>query len=64
MSLQTIRKTHLVPAKRYGRIRYTGTKDKPRIGTIVGSHGGYLRIRLDGDKQIGTYHPTWMIEYL
>jgi len=33
-------------------------------GTIIGSRGGDLRIRLDGDKHPGNYHPTWELDYL
>ena len=32
-------------------------------GTITGADGGYLRIRLDGEKHSKRYHPTWNIQY-
>lgn len=54
-----IRNHYNVPAKRGGRVRYNG---KP--GVITGTRGQYLRIRLDGEKRAGNYHPTWRIEYL
>jgi len=54
-----IRRTYQVPAKRGGRIKYKG-----KLGTITGSRGGYLRIRLDGESWINSYHPTFAIEYL
>ena len=65
MSIDCIRKLRQVPAKIRGRVRYMGSADGvPREGTIVGARGGYLQIRLDGDKWAGTYHPTWKLEYL
>ena len=63
MSMQSIRDRYGVPAKRGGRIRYTAN-GAPHDGTIVASRGDHLRIRLDGLKWIGNYHPTWEIEYL
>lgn len=59
-----IRRTYGVPAKRGGRVRYTGGLKGPRFGTIRSARGGYLRIQLDGDKWTGNYHPTWELEYL
>jgi len=58
MGFEDISKVYRVPAKMNGRIKY---KSKP--GTIVGNTGAYLRIRLDGEMDIKTYHPTWEIEY-
>jgi hypothetical protein len=54
-----IRAAYGVPAKRGGRIQYRG-----QLGTITGADGGYLRIRLDGEKRSKRFHPTWLIEYL
>lgn len=60
-----IRESRRVPAKVGGRVRYTGAEDgQPRDGTIVGGRGGYVQIRLDGEKHAGSYHPTWKLEYL
>lgn len=57
-----IRKAYGVPAKRGVRVRLThGT---PKLGTITGSAGPHLRIRMDGDDYSGIYHPTWELEYL
>lgn len=65
MSIAQIRESRNVPAKRGGRVRYTGSADgAPRDGVIVGGRNGYLQIRLDGDKHAGNYHPTWKLEYL
>ena len=62
MSMQYIRKYYGVPAKRGGRIVYTGGY-LPREGTIVGSIGAHLKLRLDGDNKASAFHPTWEIEY-
>lgn len=59
-----IRESRQVPAKRGGRVRYTGGQDGPRFGTIKSARGGYLMILLDGDKFARTFHPTWELEYL
>jgi len=58
MSIEYIRKTYNVPAKIGGRIEY-----KSRPGTIVGACSGYLKIILDGETEINSYHPTWEMEY-
>jgi hypothetical protein len=63
--MKLVRKFYRVPAKRGGRVRYTGEgKDKPELGTITGSDGAHLRIRLDGRKISLIFHPTWEMEYL
>lgn len=53
-----IRRHYGVPAKRFGRVMF---QNKP--GTITGSRGAYLLIRLDGESHSGKYHPTWKIKY-
>ena len=53
-----IRDHYGVPAKRGGIVWAKGKR-----GVIVGSQGSYLRVRLDGDTHIGTWHPTWRIDY-
>jgi hypothetical protein len=63
MSIEWVRKTYRVPAKRGGRIEYTGEKE-PQLGTICGASGGHLSIRLDGCKHTMPFHPTWEIRYL
>jgi len=63
MSLQYIRDTYGVPAKRGGRVEYTPNGNRTR-GTITGSSGQYLRVRLDGSKHSGRFHPTWEMRYL
>lgn len=64
MSMAQVRQSRGVPAKRGGRVLYTGGKDGPRYGTIKSARGGYLMILLDGDKFPQTFHPTWKLEYL
>ena len=65
MSMDKIRRYYGVPAKRGARVRYTGEgADKPEFGTITGTNGAHLRIRLDGQKISYLFHPTWQIEYL
>jgi|JI8StandDraft_1071087.scaffolds.fasta_scaffold248454_3 hypothetical protein len=67
MSLDYIRTAYNVPAKKGGRVRYTGDCTKlgePKLGTITGTEGARLRIRMDGDSFSNIYHPTWELEYL
>ncbi len=58
-SFDYIRSYYKVPAKRGGRVKFDG---KP--GTIVWTDGPYLRIRLDGQRGVESFHPLWKIEYL
>lgn len=58
MAMDYIRRAYNVPAKRGRRVTFQG-----RPGVITGSSGAYLRIRLDGERRAGRYHPTWEIEY-
>ena len=63
MSMEYIRSTYKVPAKRGGRVEYTHPVP-PRMGTITGTKGARLCVRLDGDDHSGNYHPTWKLTYL
>lgn len=63
MSMQYIRDYYRVPAKRGGRVEYNGD-GKATTGTITGAEGARLRIRMDGEKHTGIYHPTWAMRYL
>ena len=68
MSMDYIRRTYGVPARRGSRVLYTGG-GIDEYGTIISSKGGRLRVRLDlpslrGKKITYTLHPTWRIEYL
>jgi hypothetical protein len=63
--MQYIRDTYKVPAKRGGRVKFTGNPhNRPQFGTIVGSDGARLRVRMDEEKNTFSYHPDWEIEYL
>lgn len=48
-----IRDYYHVPAKRGARVEYKG-----KSGTVTGTHGPHIRVRLDGDKRSNVYHPT------
>lgn len=61
--LKWIRLNYLVPARRGGRVRFTGGAE-PRHGSITSAQGARLRVRFDGDKRPSTLHPTWCIEYI
>lgn len=63
MSMQYIRDTYNVLAKRGARIKYTGHGDL-HYGVIVGARNGYLRVRFDGEKTTRTLHPKYEVEYL
>lgn len=63
MSFEYIRKYYGVPAKRGGRVEYTGNGNS-ETGTICGSSGAHLRIRLDGKTRSFLFHPTWKLRYL
>ncbi len=58
MSMAYIREAYKVPAKRGARVLINGWP-----GTIVGAYKQYLRIRLDGQKIVRLYHPTWQVNY-
>lgn len=63
--MQYIRNKYGVPAKRGGRVAFTGNPHNcPLFGTITGAKGQYLNVRMDGDQNSGTYHPNWKMEYL
>lgn len=64
MSMEYIRTTYGVPAKRGGRVVYTYPANVPRYGTITGTRGAKLRIRMDGQTKSLIYHPTWELKYL
>lgn len=57
MSMEWIRRNYGVPAKRGGRVRFSGV-----AGTIT-SASHHLRVRLDDGRRV-LLHPTWRVEYL
>ncbi len=59
-----LRAFYAVPAKRGGRVEYTGGSS-PQLGTILRAHGAqYLCIRLDGEELPRKFHPTWELRFL
>lgn len=63
MSMGYIRHSYGVPAARGARVTWLATLGRQGTGTIVGSRGHYLRVRLDGETTARTLHPTWRIGY-
>lgn len=63
MSMAWIRKTYGVPAKRGGRVLYTGN-GRPEYGTIKSARCGRLNVLLDGEKYTIPLHPTWELSYI
>ena len=68
MSLEYIRRTYDVPAKRGMRVRYTDGHGSIWEGKITTSQGAYLQIlvddRADGYRRRLNLHPTYNVEYL
>jgi hypothetical protein len=63
MSMAWVRKRYGVPAKRGGRVEYSG-EGRPERGTIRSARGGRLWITLDDVKHPMPFHPTWCLAYL
>lgn len=63
MSMDYVRRAYGVPAKRGGRVVYTGDGEE-EFGTIRSAQGGRLMIQLDGIKHTMPFHPTWKLRYL
>ena len=57
-----IRDAYKVPAKKGGRVTYTGG-GAPKGGTITGAENGRVMILLDGETLPQPYHPKWELEY-
>lgn len=65
MSMDYIRKTYGVPARRGGKVRFRPTDGGvPCLGVIVGSRSAHLRVKFDGMRHSMSVHPTWQLEYL
>ena len=62
-SIEDIRRSRGVPAKRGMVVRYYGS-GKVQLGRIVSARNGYLRILLDGDRFPKSFHSTWKLDYL
>ena len=58
MNMEYIRKFYAVPAKLGGRVEIAdGLAGNRPQGVIVGSRGGYLRVRIRNEPHIKSYHP-------
>ena len=68
MGMDYIRKTYGLTCKRGQRVRYSPPGKAARLGTIIGSQGPYLRIKLDplpgSVSKTASFHPTWYIDYI
>lgn len=67
MSMEYIRRTYNVPAKRGARVQYDGVTvgHPPLLGTITSAtNSGHLRVRFDGEHRTLKLHPTWALVYL
>lgn len=67
MSMDYIRRTYGVPAKRGARIQFDGgdPHDGPQLGTITSATcSGHIRVRFDGQRRVCRLHPTWAVQYL
>lgn len=62
--LEYISRYYGVPAKKGQRIEFEGVVGGVKRGVITGASGPHLKVRLDGDKSSGIYHPTWKMKYL
>ena len=65
MSMEYIRRTYNVPAKRGGSVKFTDRNGKQWIGKIKSAAGHRLRVCFpDFPRARAIMHPTWNIEYL
>lgn len=67
MSMEYIRRTYGVPAKRGTRIRYTDPGGVTWTGRITSARGQYLRVLVDdrvpGYRRRLLLHPAWQVTY-
>ena len=68
MSMEYIRRTYGVPAKRGCRVIYTDAIGIEWHGVITAARSGRLLVRLDDNlpssRARAKLHPTWQVEYL
>ena len=62
-NMERTRKWYGVPAKRGGRVVYTGN-GKRELGTIRSARNCRLMVKLDDYRRPVLLHPTWALEYL
>lgn len=55
MSMTYIRQYYKVPAKRGIRVIVIGNGKK---GIITSSYNSYIKVRIDGERRSGIYHPN------
>lgn len=63
MSMQEIRDSYGVPAKRGAHIEFTDTNGHNWQGVIRSARYGRIRVKFDGLKEVSILHPTWNIRY-
>ena len=64
MSMEYIRKSYHVPAKRGMRVVFAGNiGPTPLHGTIIGSRNALLCVLVDGEIHRRLLHPTWELTY-
>jgi hypothetical protein len=63
MAMEWVRRNYGVPSRRGGKVEYS-PDDTPVAGTITGTKGPYLRVRLEGAPRPVSLHPTWRLRYL
>jgi hypothetical protein len=67
VSMDYIRRTYGVPARRGARVQYDGVTvgQPPLLGTITSAtNSGHIRVRFDGERRTHKLHPTWALVYL
>ena len=55
-----VKARYRVPVKRGVRVRVFDGRE----GRVTSGAGNYIRVRLDGEKRSGYWHPTWEMHYL
>lgn len=63
-TMQYIRDTYRVPARRGQRVEYRDMDGTVKAGVVTQAHGARVRIRLDGERSGRIFHPTWNLRYL
>lgn len=53
-----------LPFRVGSRVRYDDGPNGTLEGTVVGTAGPYIKVKVDGEERCGLYHPTWNIELL
>lgn len=64
-NLVYVSKRYGVPAEMGGRVQYLSVPMNGYLyGTIVGTEGAYLKVKMDIDSSIRLFHPTFNLTYL